>query len=94
MIFGSCLGTVTSLTSHEDDIADNHVGPGGDGEGVALLYRSICLIWMSLTCPLQSTPTTSAEPLQIKAKDLPGTELEVCLKFAFFISQEVFFSVM
>ena len=43
---------------------------------------------------MPSTPTTSAEPLQIKAKDLPGTELEVCLKFAFFISQEVFFSVM
>ena len=40
------------------------------------------------------TPTTSAEPLQIKAKDLPSTELEVCLKFAFFISQEVIFSVM
>ena len=51
MIFGSCLGTVTSLISHEDDSADDHVGPGGDGEGVALLYRSICLIWMPLKFP-------------------------------------------
>ena len=85
---------MTSLTSHEDDIADNHVGPGGDGEGVALLYTVQEYLPDLDVSDMPSTPTTSAEPLQIKAKDLPGTELEVCLKFAFFISQEVFFSVM
>ena len=37
------------------------------------------------------SPTTSAEPLQKKAKDLPGSVLEWYLNFAFFISQEVFF---
>ena len=92
MILGSCLGTVTSLTSHEDDIAKQSWGTRwGWGRGCLTVQEYLPDLDVS---DMPSTPTTSAEPLQIKAKDLPGTELEVCLKFAFFISQEVFFSVM
>ena len=39
MLFGSCLGTVTTdqPDSHDDDTADDHAGPSGDGGGVAVL---------------------------------------------------------
>ena len=49
MIFGSCLGTVTSLTVKS--IRQCRQCRRGVGRGVALLYRSICLIWMPLKFP-------------------------------------------
>ena len=56
-IFGSCPGTVTSLTVKSTTMPTIMWEPVGGGVG--LLYRRICLILVLLTIPIHTQPLLS-----------------------------------